>query len=366
MKINQILVVGLPRSGTTWTAKLLDSSPDVFYLHEPDSQRRIPCVPLAPAVEDAQHWQPFIDRFVESLFDTCSVNTCTKQPWFRKESIPRLSWNAKRISGMLSQRMGMKVRSFSTPAAVSQGRMSLVWKSIEFLGRAGLLARSATPVKVIQVVRHPCGFVASVLRGERKRKFQKVVPLSEDMGIFEIVVNMEIARKLGLTLNTMAACTPVQRLAWYWTIFNAKAARELRSMPQAAAVSYDTICVDPLSAVQEIFARTGLSWQTQTEKFVQASSDAGETSYYSVMRNSASAAKGWQQELSKQQTQEVLDIVGSVQEGSEYLRSTGKLWLWTSPALHMHHRASRSAYEASAVIRQALPQNMVSLQTPVN
>src|SRR5690348_2541774 len=31
-----ILVVGSPRSGTTWLAKIIDSHPDVLYRHEPD------------------------------------------------------------------------------------------------------------------------------------------------------------------------------------------------------------------------------------------------------------------------------------------------------------------------------------------
>ena len=31
-----ILVLGYPRSGTTWLAKIFDSHPDILYRHEPD------------------------------------------------------------------------------------------------------------------------------------------------------------------------------------------------------------------------------------------------------------------------------------------------------------------------------------------
>ena len=32
-----ILILGAPRSGTTWLAKIIDSHPDVLYRHEPDA-----------------------------------------------------------------------------------------------------------------------------------------------------------------------------------------------------------------------------------------------------------------------------------------------------------------------------------------
>ncbi len=60
----QILIVGLPRSGTTWIGKLLDSSPLTLYLHEPDSFFRIPCLPYAPELADLKHWLPFSQRYL--------------------------------------------------------------------------------------------------------------------------------------------------------------------------------------------------------------------------------------------------------------------------------------------------------------
>jgi hypothetical protein len=36
MRESLILILGLPRSGTSWLGKVFDSHPDVAYLHEPD------------------------------------------------------------------------------------------------------------------------------------------------------------------------------------------------------------------------------------------------------------------------------------------------------------------------------------------
>jgi hypothetical protein len=36
-----LLLFGMPRSGTTWLAKIIDSHPDIIYRHEPDSREKI-------------------------------------------------------------------------------------------------------------------------------------------------------------------------------------------------------------------------------------------------------------------------------------------------------------------------------------
>src|SRR5580692_5237881 len=49
-----ILILGSPRSGTTWLAKIFDSHPDILYRHEPD-ELTLPEPGLDPA-EQVRQW----------------------------------------------------------------------------------------------------------------------------------------------------------------------------------------------------------------------------------------------------------------------------------------------------------------------
>ena len=56
-----ILVVGLPRSGTTWIGKIFDSHPRTLYLHEPDSAVPMNGIPLiaesmGPGIDQSKSW----------------------------------------------------------------------------------------------------------------------------------------------------------------------------------------------------------------------------------------------------------------------------------------------------------------------
>src|SRR3984885_3831463 len=94
-----ILILGAPRSGTSWLAKIFDSHPDVLYRHEPDTVLRdynLPwmCLPAqVPAYRDAAR------DYLRRLFDTATLKTAGSLPIFPKRYLGAVA--ARLHAGMI-------------------------------------------------------------------------------------------------------------------------------------------------------------------------------------------------------------------------------------------------------------------------
>src|SRR5580658_4388008 len=79
-----VLLLGAPRSGTSWLAKIFDSHPDVLYRHEPDTVLRNWDLPwMCPRDEVGKH----VDAariYLRQLIETATLKTAGSQPMFRK------------------------------------------------------------------------------------------------------------------------------------------------------------------------------------------------------------------------------------------------------------------------------------------
>src|ERR1700757_2925244 len=68
-----ILILGSPRSGTSWLAKIVDSHPDVLFRHEPDEASGTRANPTAQLLAWAQ---------------PTGLRVVAKRPWFQKSWRP--------------------------------------------------------------------------------------------------------------------------------------------------------------------------------------------------------------------------------------------------------------------------------------
>ncbi len=303
-----VLLFGMPRSGTTWIGKIFDSHPNTLYRHEPDTWRAMEGVPLAPEAETADGYCEIIGDYVRSVRGMASTRVSGKLPLFPKSylSTPRtyLLWASITMSKLFG-RYFREPPILGLPEAASA---HMVWKSIESLGRLGVLLKCIPAARAIHIVRHPCGYVASVLRGEAQSRFVSKTAASEDFSLFETLTRTRVAKELGLSFDKLKRMQPHERLAWRWLVFNEKADRDLEGYERYMQVAYDDVCADPLTQSQSLFRFSGLSWTEQTEEFVKASTTTEKQSYYSVYKHPRVSAERWRQDLSATMIQEVLAI----------------------------------------------------------
>jgi hypothetical protein len=185
----------------------------------------------------------------------------------------------------------------------------LVWKSIESVGRLGLVATLYPDAKALLLMRHPCGLIASVLRGERQGRFTARELTSEDYGILAQLLETPSGQAYGLNLKDLRGLSPVERLAWRWALFNEHALHQIEGLPNCRAVCYEDICADPEQEMQNLFAFTGLEWLEQTARFIAESTTARGESYYSLYKDPQRVARKWETELPKSDIQKILSIV---------------------------------------------------------
>jgi hypothetical protein len=160
-----ILILGSPRSGTSWLAKILDTFGSVLSLNEPLQKRRDACL------------QPFIQRLLTDgelapyerrqllamLRETHSDSLLL--PFFRK-TILRGSPRTLALLWLLRRMMHWGHPCFPGWCGVKQGvPFDLLIKEVDWLSHAEKVISGLRPDNLIFIIRHPCGVVSSRVCG---------------------------------------------------------------------------------------------------------------------------------------------------------------------------------------------------------
>lgn len=315
-----ILVFGLPRSGTSWLGKIFDSHPDTLYRHEPDKDLRVAGVPLVFPVERMEECRDLLDAFLLRALANRSPGVTAKLPAFSKSyrsparhlARTALSYLAKAVPGRLANRVRV-------PDLIDPGRPAprLVLKSINALGRAGALARLLPEARILLLLRHPCGQIASTLRGHAAHKFSVPLP-SEHYQILQMLVDTEQGQAHGLTLGDLRSMHPVERLAWRWILFVEKAIADTLGLANTRLVRYEDLCASPLDGIRELFGVTGLSWHRQTEDFIRESTREEDGQYFGLRKDPARSAGKWRQELEERDIVRIFRVLERSAAGRLY------------------------------------------------
>lgn len=321
MRTGLVLVFGVPRSGTSWLGKIFDSHPGTLYRHEPDKDLQIPGVPVALPVDLPVERREEIETFLDRVLANRSAAVAGKRPLFAKSyrsgPLELLRRGIIAATRALPRRQALRVQ---VPDLIDPGAAAprVVWKSISSTGRLGVLARVLPHPRTVLLVRHPCGQIASTLRGHAAGRLGKVLP-SEHYRVFEALMDTDQARAHGLTLDGLRGLTPIERMAWRWVLFLEKALADVAGLSHCRVVRYEDLCAHPLEQARELLAFTGLDWNPQTERFLRDSTKGESPEYFGVQKDPRHSMSRWQSELSGEDARRILDIVRRSPAGRLYL-----------------------------------------------
>ncbi len=276
-----ILVLGAPRSGTTWLAKILDSHPGVVYRHEPDKV-------LPPPVDVSESGMVAL---VRAWAAARQASVVTKRPFFAKAWQPE--WARGLRAGVALWR---RFRVGGVPDLATGAAERVVLKSIALSAQAGMLARALPESRVVFILRHPCGQVASVMRGNRMQRLD-LRTSGTDMP-FDEAAAVGHAAAHGADEGAFQALPDAAKYAWSWRAFNEAAYDALASLPNVQIVLYEGLGAQPAVVVRRIFDFVGLGWSGQVERFLaRSTSHEGRAGYYAVYRNAVAAAEAWRESM---------------------------------------------------------------------
>ncbi len=233
-----------------------------------------------------------------------SPHSVTKQPFFPK------SWQstpARIVRTLLAAGVSAAARlpapfsaagRLALPDLATQPATRLAIKSVNWSADAAILAGTLPGSRTLFMLRHPCGQVASVMRGNRQRRFDLRTE-GTDMP-FDEAATLRFASGHGVGTAAFQALPDAAKYAWSWRAFNEPAHAALATRPNVHVVLYEALCAEPARVAREIAVFVGLDWTRQTADFVaRSTSHRGKAGYHAIFRDTSAAAESWRSTMSQ-------------------------------------------------------------------
>jgi hypothetical protein len=237
------------------------------------------------------------------------ARTAGKRPFFPKswQSGPaRVLRTLLACGGTAASRV--RLPAWPIPDLGDVGGALAVIKSVRLSRGIGDFAGVCPSGRAVLILRHPCGQVASVMRGTRSGRFE-LAEAGTDMS-FDEAAAVAFAAHHGVDEPGFQRLPDAAKYAWSWRTFNETAHACIEGRSNARVVVYDDLCARPLAEARAILEFAGLSWHQQTESFLaRSTSHEGPAGYYAVVRNSIAAAGRWRTSMAREDQDAVLAVV---------------------------------------------------------
>lgn len=312
--MTRVLLVGLPRSGTTWVERCLGRAARTRYVNEPDNENIHPFAVRAkrglgryPILGPDESGPPAYRRLWSTACAGGQPPTgLVERVNYRLYDGVRGRAHPEAIGGLgLKQR----TRLAACVALAAPGRPTpsehLVVKSV-FLPFALEWVLASWPCQVVVIARDPLNTVASWWSlGWRDVLWHHPAFVGDSA-----TVPPQLAARLdGAAIPVLPReASELARLTWQFGLLSSALVRSARRTDGCVVARHAELCVDPVPAFRSLFHRAGLPWSPAAEDYLLASNRPGEGAY-DTTRVAATEADRWRERLSDQQADEVRDVL---------------------------------------------------------
>lgn len=264
-----ILIVSLPRSGSSWIGDILSSASNVRYLREPITQSRLNFGNYQATLIGVDPQNPSKD------YETFANMAFRGYPTFRGEIVSgyRRDW--------FSQKEENRV----------------IIKEVNILALEFFI-KKYNPY-VVFVVRHPAAVALS---------FSRLGWFKENS--FFCFCDRLTVQQTNLVQQQLKRQISPNRWEQYGALQGASLNIALTALVKHCnykIVFYEDLCLDPISGFQHIFSHTGLQWNKEVKENIDYKSFSSPQykDPYSTVRYSSKMVRSWRQEI----TPEILDAI---------------------------------------------------------
>jgi hypothetical protein len=315
--VTPVLIVGVPRSGTTWVSRILGSTPGACSLDEPDNHFSFPFAyraklrlrtrqfPYLTANADAPEFEALWQAAFSHRHHEPSLVTRTRRSaslrLLATAGVPAISASlngSRRPPGRLRLAAGLAV-----PEQPPAGADHLVVKSVHtLLALDWLLARHE--LTVVVVLREPLNILSS---------WAQLGWLGRPGDDMLDTLSPEAARQLEATIGVQRSAASMSsvlaRAAWLVGLLTLGLKDGVDRHPKWHVVAHEDLCRQPNERFRALAQTIGLGWDPAVDRLLDEGNRPG--TGYDASRERASLPDAWRSRLSPAQIRESMDVLGA-------------------------------------------------------
>jgi Sulfotransferase family len=307
-----VLVVGVPRSGTTWVAQILATAAGGCYLEEPDNHFRFAYAFRAKHQLGTREYPspaPGSNTGDTSAYDALWQAALTRHPAETRSNVRRTLANAlvarassKRVSAALAGSV-LRHPDLAVAARIAVPERAeldgpLVVKSV-YAPLAAEWIASNHDVRVVSVLRSPLNVLSSWI------ELDWLPPSGPDvLSTLDPAIAQELAERYEAP---PPARSTLARAAWVTGALTCALDEATRRNPAWARVVHEELCVAPGEEYPRVAERVGLRWTAEGDSALEAGNRPGRG--YETARVAADTREAWRDRLDDAQVTEIRRVL---------------------------------------------------------